>query len=297
MITELEANGATVNCFFHSWTVDCHAEMQRGQRIEGSYVKAELTVPEEMVNALLFRAYVFEKEEEQEPLLVLPPRAFLLDKQAAKKHIGMQLYSMQRSYEMMLQWEKANGIEHSTIVKLRFDTAPSKWNVREFFLSDDPRFKKLLIAANEKVHPHPGGGGGCLKCHRQHEQWWRSQWQGDQKDEPSDDLWLHEGSHRNDICDFYAIGNRETMERYMTVYSRAVELYSEERFERTHQRWHGELRKASSPCPVDGNDLRIAARGMEMEDESTACFYPERLQRLNLEGFSVLPAASMFYRD
>jgi hypothetical protein len=36
---------------------------------------------------------------------------------------------------------------------------------------------------------------------------------------------------------------------------------------------------------------------MEMEDESTVCFYPERLQRLNLEGFSVLPAASMFYRD
>jgi hypothetical protein len=298
MIAELEANGAIVNCFFHSWTVDCHAEARHGQRIEGSYVKSELTEQEEMINALPFRHYVFEQEEEKESLLILPPRAFLLDKQAAKRHIGMQLYSMQRSYEAMLQWEKANNIKHATIVKLRFDTAPRSWNTREFFLSADPRFKKLLIAANERVHPHPGGGGGCIKCHKLHEQWWRSQWQGNEKaPEPSEELWRHDGPHGNDICDFYAIGNRETMERYMTVYSRVVKLYSSDKFECTHQRWHGEMRRSSFPCPIDENDLRIAARGMEMEDESTVCFYPERLQRLNLEGFSVLPAASMFYRD
>jgi hypothetical protein len=298
MIAELEANSAIVNCFFHSWTVDCHAEMAGGRRIEGSYVKSELTEREEMVNTLPFRDYFFENEEEKEQQLLLPARAFLLDKQAAKKHIGMQLYSMQRSYEAMLQWERTNNIQHSTIVKLRFDTAPRGWNIREFFLSTDPRFKKLLIAANERVHPHPGGGGGCIKCHKLHEQWWRSQWQGNDKaPEPSEELWTHQGSHGNDICDFYAIGNRETMARYMTLYDRVTQLYTPKEFERTYGRWCNELRKHASLCPVDGNDFRIAAWGMEMEDESTVCFYPERLQRLNLEGFSVLPAASMFYRD
>jgi hypothetical protein len=298
MIKELEANGAVVNCFFHSWTVDCHAEMRGNQRIEGSYVKSPLTDQQEMVNALPFRHYFFEDEDKAEASLVLPKRAFLLDKQAAKKHIGLQLYSMQRSYEAMIQWEKKNNIEHSTIVKLRFDTAPAHWSVREFFLSTDHRFKKLLIAANEHAHPHPGGGGGCVKCQRLHNDWWKHCWkEGKEETEPDDELWQHEGAHSNDICDLYAIGNRETMARYMTVYSRVVELYSPELFERSYQRWHNEKRKGAVACPYDENDLKAAAWGMEMEDEHFACFYPERLQRLNLEGFAVLHAASIFHRD
>jgi hypothetical protein len=87
------------------------------------------------------------------------------------------------------------------------------------------------------------------------------------------------------------------MARYMTLYDRVTQLYTEREFERTYERWCNELRKRAFVCPIDDNDLRIAAWGMEMEDESTVCFYPERLQRLNLEGYSVLPAASMFYRD
>lgn len=298
MIKELEGNGAVVNCFFHSWTVDCHAEMRGNRRIEGSYVKRPLEGKDDMAKALPFRHYFFEDEEEKEALLRLPQRAFLLDKQAAKKHIGMQLYSMQRSYEAMLQWERENNIKHSTIVKLRFDTLPSRWNVREFFLSTDHRFQNLLIAANEKAHPHPGGGGGCLRCHRLHTEWWESQWRGEKEgSEPGSKLWLHDGPHTNDICDLYAIGNRRTMSRYMTVYSRAVELYSSDLFERTYYHWYNEKRKRAVTCPHDDADLRIAASGKEMEDERIACFYPERLQRLNLEGFAVLHAASVFYRD
>jgi hypothetical protein len=298
MIGELEANGAVVNCFFHSWTVDCHAEMRGNQRIEGFYVKSPLTDQQAMIEALPFRHYYFENEDEAEARLMLPRRAFLLDKQAAKKHIGLQLYSMQRSYEAMIQWERKNKIEHSTIVKLRFDTAPSSWNLREFFLSADPRFKKLLIAANERAHPHPGGGGGCVQCQRLHNDWWEQSWEGRKEGpEPDNELWLHDGPHTNDICDLYAIGNRKTMARYMTVYSRATELYSPELFERSYYHWHNEKRKGAVVCPHDENDLRVAARGMEMEDERLACFYPERLQRLNLEGFAVLHAASVFHRD
>jgi hypothetical protein len=271
--------------------------MRGNQRIEGSYVKSPLTDQQEMVNALPFRHYFFEDEDKAEAILVLPKRAFLLDKQAAKKHIGLQLYSMQRSYEMMLQWERENNVEHSTIVKLRFDTAPTHWNIREFFLSTDYRFKKLLIAANERVHPHPGGGGGCIKCQRLHNDWWKHGKEGTKELEPDNELWQHEGAHSNDICDLYAIGNRETMARYMTIYSRAVELYSPELFERSYHRWHGEKRKGAVGCPWDKNDLRVNAWGMEMEDEHFACFYPERLQRLNLEGFAVLHAASIFHRD
>ena len=298
MIRELEDKGAIVNCFFHSWTVDCHAEMKGNRRIEGSYVKSPLEDKEGMIAALPFRHYFFEDEEEQEAFLQLPERAFLLDKQAAKKHIGMQLYSMQRSYEAMLQWEKKNNIEHNTIVKLRFDISPSRWDTREFFLSTDHRFQNLLIAANEKAHPHPGGGGGCLQCDRLHAKWWEDQWGGKKEGpEPTTELWLHEGPHTNDICDLYAIGNRKTMARYMTVYSRAVELYSPALFERTYYHWHNEKRKGAITCPHDSADLRITASGKEMEDERIACFYPERLQRLNLEGFAVLHAASVFYRD
>jgi hypothetical protein len=299
LIDALEADGAIVNCFFHSWTVDCQVEQRGRQRIEGSYVKVPLEGKQEMIDALPFKNYCFEDEEKAEAQLVLPERAFLLDKQAAKKHIGMQLYSMQRSYEQMIQWEKENDIEHSTIVKLRFDIEPKRWDKREFFLSEDPRFARLLIASNEAVHKHPGGGGGCLACCEQHRKWWEQGWRDKRSEgpEPEDELWQHEGAHGNDICDLYAIGNRLTMERYMTVYSRATKLYSPELFESTFNFVKTILKKPFSACSVDDRDLRLALRNKDMEDHRLACFYPERLQRLNLEGFSVLHAASMFYRD
>ena len=292
MINDLEKNGAKVNCFFHSWTVDCHVEESHGRRIEGSYVKVPLQRRNEMISALPFRQYCFENEHEVEPRLVLPPRAFLLDKQAAKKYIGMQLYSMQRSYEIMRQWERNNKIEHSTIVKLRFDTSPKEWNIREFFLSEDKLFAPMLIAANDQVHRHPGGGGGCLKCSEIHWQWWKKGGH-----DAGIVLPTHQGQHGNDICDLYAIGNRLTMERYMTVYSRATQLYSEELFNSSLEVVANQWRKPFAPCSVDENDIRLPLDGWEMEDEHVACFYPERLQRLNLEGFSVLHAASLFYRD
>lgn len=299
LIGALEANGAIVNCFFHSWTVDCQVEHRGRQRIEGSYVKVPLENKREMIDALPFRKYCFEDEAIIEPTLILPDRTFLLDKQAAKKHIGMQLYSMQRSYEQMILWEEENNISHTTIVKLRFDVEPRRWNIREFFLSGDSRFARLLIASNETVHQHPGGGGGCLACCEQHRKWWQQGWQDKRSGgpEPEDELWQHEGAHSNDICDLYAIGNRLTMERYMTVYSRATMLYSPEVFETSFNFAKTRLRRPVYACPIDDRDLRIAARGMDMEDHRLACFYPERLQRLNLEGFSVLHAASMFYRD
>lgn len=193
---------------------------------------------------------------------------------------------------------KENGLQHSTIVKLRFDTFPQSWNLREFFLSQDSRFANLLIAANEKVHPHPGGGGGCLLCHNEHRRWWEQHWTGrDIRPEPSDLLWQHNGPHGNDICDFYAIGNRTTMGQYMTLYSRILELYPDTFFNDGLRYWHEKKRKKSFPCPIDDQDVRVPAHNMEMEDAQLACFYPERLQRFNLKDFSVLPAASMFYRD
>lgn len=299
LIGALEANGAIVNCFFHSWTVDCQVEHRGRQRIEGSYVKVPLENKRETIDALPFRKYCFEDEAIIEPTLILPDRTFLLDKQAAKKHIGMQLYSMQRSYEQMILWEKENNISHTTIVKLRFDVEPRRWNIREFFLSGDSRFARLLIASNETVHQHPGGGGGCLACCEQHRKWWEQGWQDKRSGgpEPEDELWQHEGAHSNDICDLYAIGNRLTMGRYMTVYSRVTMLYSPEVFETSFNFAQTRLRRSVHACPMDNRDLRVAARGKDMEDHRLACFYPERLQRLNLEGFSVLHAASCFYRD
>jgi hypothetical protein len=83
----------------------------------------------------------------------------------------------------------------------------------------------------------------------------------------------------------------------MTVYSRVRQLYSDEVFETSLHFAGTSLRRSVSTCSTDSRDLRIAARDMDMEDPRLACFYPERLQRLNLEGFSVLHAASCFYRD
>jgi hypothetical protein len=288
-IADLESDGAIVHCFYHSWSEDCEAQKLGNQRIEGSYVKKPLGSQGEIINALPFKHGWFEDEAEILPQLILPPNALLLTKQAAKKNIALQLYSMQKSYEAMQMYENEQGIKYCTIVKLRFDVEPRRWDKREFFLFNQPVFAKLLIASNNYVHDHPGGGGGCLQCDKLHTQWWENNF--------SSPLPVHDGAHSNDICDLYAIGNQETMGRYMTVYSRILQLYPEELFRQSLQIARQLKKRSLSSCLQDANDWRIDANGIEMENENMACFYPERLQRLNLAGFSVLHAASMFYRD
>lgn len=295
LIRELEDNGATVHCFYHSWTEDCLAKQVGKNRMEGIYVKKPLENREAMLDNLPFKHGWFEEEEKVIKKLLVPKHALLLNKQAAKINIALQLYSMQRSYEAMKIYEKQSGIVYTTIVKLRFDIEPRRWSIREFLLFDDNRFDKLLIASNNAVHSHPGGGGGCLACDRKHQEWWEQQWKGKKKEgpEPEDALWQHDGPHSNDICDLYAIGNQETMGRYMTVYSRLLQLYPPSLFEQSLKVAQSLPRSLSQ----EGNDWRISANGKEMEREDMACFYPERLQRINLEGLAVLHAASMFYRD
>lgn len=294
-IQELEANGATVHCFYHSWTEDCLAKQVGKNRMEGVYVKQPLEDKDTMLEGMPFMHGWFEDEAKAIEALIVPEHALLLDKQAAKLNIALQLYSMQRSYEAMKAYEKRSGIVYTTIVKLRFDIEPRRWSIREFFLFNDSRFDKLLIASNNAVHSHPGGGGGCLLCDKKHQQWWEQRWEKRQKEgpEPEDALWLHEGSHTNDICDLYAIGNQETMGRYMTVYSRLLQLYPPSLFQQSLEI----AKKLPRGLREEGDDWRTGANGKEMEREDMACFYPERLQRINLEGFAVLHAASCFYRD
>lgn len=294
-IKELEEEGAVVDCFYHSWTEDCLAKQVGRNRMEGVYVKQPLEDKETMLEGLPFKHGWFDDETKVLKKLKMPKNALLLNKQAAKINIALQLYSMEQSYRAMKAYERKTGISYTTIVKLRFDIEPKRWNIREFFLFDDPRFAKLLIASNNAVHSHPGGGGGCLACDKKHQQWWEQSWQDKKKEgpEPEDTIWQHDGPHSNDICDLYAIGNQETMGRYMTVYSRLLELYPPSLFEQSLEIAKSLPRTLSE----EGDDWRIGANGKEMEREDMACFYPERLQRINLEGFSVLHAASCFYRD
>lgn len=295
LIKELEDNGATVHCFYHSWSEDCFAKQVGRNRIEGVYVKKPLEDKEIMLEGMPFKHGWFEDEAKALQKLVVPDHALLLIKQAAKINIALQLYSMEQSYRAMQAYERKTGISYTTIVKLRFDIEPRRWSIREFLLFNDSRFDKLLIASNNVVHSHPGGGGGCLACDKKHQEWWEQGWHDKKKEgpEPEDALWQHDGAHSNDICDLYAIGNQETMGKYMTVYSRLLELYPPALFEQSLEVAKSLPRTLSQ----EGDDWRTGANGKEMEREELVCFYPERLQRINLEGFAVLHAASCFYRD
>lgn len=285
LIFDLENNGAIVHCFFHSWTEDCLVKHVNGNRIEGSYIKKPLGNKQLILDGMPFMHGVFEDEKNVIPQLNIPKNTLLLGKQSAKINIALQLYSMQQSYNIMKEYEEKNNIVYTTIVKIRFDIDPRIWFVREFLLFNDRRFYKLIIAPNESVHRHPGGGGGCLLCEKKHQQWLDKGQEGP--------IWLHDGPHTNDICDLYAIGNQETMGRYMTLYSRLCDIYTPEIFEKSIR----VSKSVSSSMWKEEDDFRFISEIKEIERQEIACFYPERLQRINLEGFSVLHAASCFYRS
>jgi hypothetical protein len=119
--------------------------------------------------------------------------------------IKSQLYSVNKSYKLMEKYSKENNIEYDVVIKVRFDCDMTMFNLTDKTISDMNTFNIIFAPNADNEHVHPDYGTSCWACDNMYYKHNRKI--------------VHNFDHTNVICDLYAYGSQNSMEKYCDLYN------------------------------------------------------------------------------
>jgi len=177
------------------------------------------------------------------------------------RSIGSQLYSIMKCWELV----RDTGNQYDYLIRLRADSVLLKF---ENFMDQDTTWitDDVLIVNSGVTHRHHGGGGGCGACDKEFEK-------GDRKHK----------EHKRDICDIFALGKPDVMERLCTMYLHRVELV--ESFRKYNENAIKDPNVNKSLVKHKGI---VGVKFARIYESSIKAFYPERLIREYMKHYWIL---------
>jgi hypothetical protein len=119
--------------------------------------------------------------------------------------IKSQLYSINKSYQLMEEYSKENNIEYDLVLKIRFDCNMTLFNLTNKTISDIKTHDIIFTPNIDNQHTHLDHGTSCWAC---------------------DNLYylhnrkiVHIFDHTNVICDLFAYGSQISMKTYCDLYN------------------------------------------------------------------------------
>lgn len=183
---------------------------------------------------------------------------FLYNGQAhddATKYINSQLYSINKCFELVKEYEKEHNFKYDGVMKFRFDYVPTSFDMDTVIYNIEDG-ALWFPHAQYNHHRHFGGGGGCMRC----------DFGGDHG---------YGGEHTNDLCDIWYYGKRDLMEKACELYHAAPSIL--EKHTENNIRVVKELNiktHISEPFVYVISTANI--------EKHVVCYYPERLLREHL---------------
>ena len=166
----------------------------------------------------------------------------------ATKYINSQLYTKQRVCELKQEYEKENKLLYDIVILTRFDFGFEFLNIKDILNLD---MSKIYFPGYNSHHAHPGKGGGCLSC---------------------DTGKYHFGtSHKNDMCDVWAISCSDNIDTLGNLYDVAKQILGDSRYMTNDY-----IIKNNVKHKRHKNFVLVFER---FEEEKIVCYYPERLLR------------------
>jgi hypothetical protein len=124
--------------------------------------------------------------------------------------IKSQLYSINRSYQLMEEYSKENNIEYNVIFKFRFDCDIIKFSLSQNTIFNIKNNDILFVPNNDNNHNHMDYGTSCWACDNMYYKYNLKN--------------VHIFEHTNIICDTFAYGNKISMKKYCELYNHYDEL-------------------------------------------------------------------------
>ena len=272
-----------LSIYFHSWADQGLVRMSGGECVEGELVPGYYLKFQELVNYLNPTAFAIESfSPELNANVEKFPPVILSSRQANRRKILSQLYSIYSADRLRSHFEASDNCPSDVVVRMRFDAVPHNFTLNEIhYVANHPN-AQVLFAPSPIWHGHPGGGGGCRECHA----FFDANWLQTDFDSRVHEFLKHHRYHRNDICDLFAVGSPRTMERYAQIY-RDARLLNAQLQDDVHPRVMQDYHLV--PDGDEPSDHRIqstSAYGFDIEESPV--FVPEKLIRFQMAGFLVV---------
>ena len=277
-----------LSIYFHSWADQGLLQMSDGKYVEGALVPGFYPEFQELIRFLNPTAFAIESfsPELNAEIEKFPP-VILSSWQANRRKILSQLYSIHSADRLRSDFETFESHTSDVVVRMRFDAVPQNFTLNEIrYVADHPS-AKVLFAPSPTWHVHPGGGGGCSECHSFFD---ANRLHAD-LDFRVHDFLKHHRRHQNDICDLFAVGSPQTMERYAQIY-RDARLLNAQIQDDVHPRVMQDYHLVSDgDAPPDQRIQTTSAYPFDIEESPV--FVPEKLIRFQMAGFLVVHGESV----
>lgn len=189
--------------------------------------------------------------------------------------IKSQLYSINKSFNLLEEYSEKNNVKYDVIFKFRFDT-----NIELFALKDDLIFdiinNDIIFVPNEdNNHIHLDYGTSCHACDTMY-------YKHNLKK-------VHRFPHTTIICDLFAYGNFKSMKDYCDVYNH---------YDKINESFYDdnmESLKTNSKNVIfeDGNYLLQDYDGHIDSFYYFNCSYPERILQVHLKNYMLVQSKSV----
>lgn len=190
-----------------------------------------------------------------------------------EKFIKSQLYSINRSFKLLEEYQKESNFKYDLVVKLRFDLCLTDMSISPSNVLDCEKNDIIFFPNRDCKHPHPDHGTSCWACDKMY------------YDHGLLDVHIFE--HTNVVCDIMAYGSFKSMKKYCYLYEHydRINKENEEINRKMMKRRKGYFIKK------EGKDYKIQQQNDDTHAESLYyyyCSYPERLLMLYLRDYMLV---------
>ena len=118
--------------------------------------------------------------------------------------IKSQLYSIDKSFSLLKEYVMETDTKYDMVIRSRMDIEIDKFVITEKIINDINNHKIIFVPNDTCGHEHPDHGTSCYACDTMYYKY-------DLKD-------VHIFEHTNIVCDIFAYGSLDSMEKYCSLY-------------------------------------------------------------------------------
>lgn len=124
--------------------------------------------------------------------------------------IKSQLYSINKSFQLLKEYIEETDTKYDMVIRARMDSDINKFIITEKMIKDINNHNIIFVPNENCGHDHPDHGTSCYACDTMY-------YEHDLKD-------VHIFEHTNIVCDIFAYGSLDSMEKYCSLYHHYDEL-------------------------------------------------------------------------
>jgi hypothetical protein len=200
-------NGYDYDIFVHTWDNFGikGTETNLSAKVEKDNVEKELQkIPK-------IKEYVIENNKDF--ITSIDRREEYFNYSSPEEFIKSQLYSINKCYNLMVEYSKKENVDYKLVIKLRFDCELTSFLVDEHLISEINLNDIIFVPNHDCGHPHMDNATSCWACDNMY-------YKFNLKN-------VHIFEHTNVVCDVFAYGSMNSMSSYCDLYNHYDDMLKE----------------------------------------------------------------------